>query len=304
MNGGLRVTVDGVPANQTTQGHGQGYLGSLKSLSPELIEDVTLVNGPFRAEHGDFSGLGVVEVRTREALSDAVVLRLQGGSFDAWRGFAGISPELDNAEMLFAYDGSSTNGPFLKPLDYRRDNVTGNYTWQLADERRFSLKWNGSRNGFRSSGQLPLDEVAAGRLSPYGSLSDGDGGRVQGGRLGAYWSRNLNHGGVWKLNGFVERSLFDLYSNFTFFLTDPERGDAIQQHDSRLVEGANTQYSRPHFWRGAPGLPAAKGRRPCCATTICRWICWRGASSATARRSTCSRASSGCSRCCCAMPAR
>ncbi len=34
VNGGLKVLVDGVQQNQGTQGHGQGYLGSLKALSP------------------------------------------------------------------------------------------------------------------------------------------------------------------------------------------------------------------------------------------------------------------------------
>jgi hypothetical protein len=37
VNGGLKVLVDDVQQNQGTQGHGQGYLGSLKALSPELI---------------------------------------------------------------------------------------------------------------------------------------------------------------------------------------------------------------------------------------------------------------------------
>src|SRR5947209_8380918 len=37
VNGGLKVLVNDVPQNQTTQGHGQGYLGSLKSISPELV---------------------------------------------------------------------------------------------------------------------------------------------------------------------------------------------------------------------------------------------------------------------------
>src|SRR5271157_3732633 len=64
VNGGLKVLVDGVQQNQATQGHGQGYLGALKALSPELIQDVDIVNGPFSAEYGDFSGLGVVHIRT------------------------------------------------------------------------------------------------------------------------------------------------------------------------------------------------------------------------------------------------
>lgn len=74
VNGGLKVMVDGVEQNQETQGHGQGYLGSLKALSPELIQDVTITNGPFSAEYGDFSGLGLVQIHQREALRHRVIL--------------------------------------------------------------------------------------------------------------------------------------------------------------------------------------------------------------------------------------
>src|SRR5205823_1399824 len=70
VSGGLKVLVDDVQQNQATQGHGQGYLGSLKSLMPELVEEVNLINGPFSAEYGDFSGLGVVHIRTRETMPD------------------------------------------------------------------------------------------------------------------------------------------------------------------------------------------------------------------------------------------
>jgi TonB-dependent Receptor Plug Domain len=58
VNGGLKVLVDDVQQNQPTQGHGQGYLGALKTLTPELVDDVDILNGPFSAEYGDFSGLG------------------------------------------------------------------------------------------------------------------------------------------------------------------------------------------------------------------------------------------------------
>jgi hypothetical protein len=82
VSGGLKVLVDDVQQNQTTQGHGQGYLGQLKSLSPELVREVQIVNGPFRAEYGDFSGLGVVHIQTRESLPNQYTLGLQGGAFN------------------------------------------------------------------------------------------------------------------------------------------------------------------------------------------------------------------------------
>ncbi|MEJ7713569.1 MAG: TonB-dependent receptor plug domain-containing protein [Pyrinomonadaceae bacterium] len=78
LNGGLKILVDDVQQNQRTQGHGQGYLGQLKSLSPELVEGVDIINGPFSAQYGDFSGLGVVHIRQRESLPNPLTAALAG----------------------------------------------------------------------------------------------------------------------------------------------------------------------------------------------------------------------------------
>ncbi len=257
--GGLKVLVDDVQQNFATQGHGQGYLGQLKSLTPELVSEVDILNGPFSAQYGDFSGLGVVHVRTRETLSDVLTARVQGGSFDTFRGFFAYSPALEKALGFVAYEASRTDGPFLSPLRYRRDNLTASYTRDLDARSAVGLKLNFGRNDFFSSGQIPLDEVSAGRLDRFGFIDPDNGGRVRNGMLSAYYRREFEEGSVFKLDGFVTRSLFDLWSNFTFFLADPEFGDEIQQHDSRLQQGANAQYVRPHTIMGARALLIAGG---------------------------------------------
>src|SRR6202171_2085081 len=136
VNGGLKVLVEDVPQNQTTQGHGQGYLGSLKALSPELIQDVTIINGPFSPEYGDFSGLGVVHIRQRESLPDQFTARLQGGNFNNRRAFLAWSPIAHDTDSYIAYDGSYIDGPFQNPGRYRRDNLNTNYTRSLDDSQK------------------------------------------------------------------------------------------------------------------------------------------------------------------------
>ncbi len=257
VNGGLKVLVEDVPQNQATQGHGQGYLGSLKSLSPELIQEVNIINGPFSAEYGDFSGLGVVHIRLRESLPDQLTARIQGGSFGEFRTFLGYSPDLANADAFVAYEGSHTDGPFLNPLRYDRNNLTANLTRRFSATSSYGFRFNGGTNDFYSSGQIPLDEVAAGRLDRFGYIDPTDGGRVRMGTGAAYFRHEGTNGDVWKLDGFVSRSLFDLYSNFTFFLHDPVDGDGIQQHDSRLQEGGNAQYVRPQNFGAVQGLLTA-----------------------------------------------
>lgn len=246
VNGGLKVLVDNVQQNQGTQGHGQGYLGQLKSLTPELVEEVNIVNGPFSAEYGDFSGLGVVHIRLREQLPDQLTWRVQGGRFDSFRSFLAYSPTLKSARSFIAYEASRTDGPFLNPLRYKRDNLTGNYTWQRRDGEAIGFKLNLGRNDFFSSGQIPLDEVDAGRLDRFGFLNPFNGGRVRSGVAGMYYRKEWASGDSLKLDGFVARSLFDLFSDFTFFLNDEENGDEFQQHDSRLQQGINAQYLKPY----------------------------------------------------------
>jgi outer membrane receptor protein involved in Fe transport len=246
VNGGLKVLVDNVQQNQGTQGHGQGYLGALKTLSPELIEDVTVINGPFRAEYGDFSGLGVVHIRQRETMPDQITARLQGGSFNTGRAFLAYSPDTPRHDAYVAYEGSYTDGPFENPGRYRRDNVNANYARPLRANQRLGARLLFGRNNFWSSGQLPLDLIESGALDRFGYLDPTTGGRVKLGTVSLYYSLQRANGDTFKADTFVSRSLFDLYSNFTFFLNDPERGDAFQQHDSRLQHGANAQYTRPH----------------------------------------------------------
>jgi len=259
VSGGLKVLVDGVQQNQGTQGHGQGYLGQLKSLTPELVQDVSILNGPFSAQYGDFSGLGVVHIRLRESLPEQLTLRVQGGSFNTFRTFIAYSPELAGADSFLAYEGSRTDGPFLNPLRYKRDNVTGSYTRHLGENAAFGFKFNFGRNDFFSSGQIPLDEVAAGRLDRFGNLNPFGGGRVRTGVLAAYYRKEWASGDTLKVDAFLGRSLFDLYSDFTFFLADEVNGDEIQQHDSRLQEGANVQYLHPHKLFGNPALLTVGG---------------------------------------------
>jgi len=242
VNGGLKVLLDDVQQNQGSQGHGQGYLGSLKALSPELIQEVTIINGPFRAEYGDFSGLGVVHIRQRESMPDQFTARLEAGNFDTGRGFVAFSPYVQKADSYFAYDGSYSDGPFINPGRYRRDNVNANYTKPLDGAQKIGFRFIFGRNDFYSSGQIPLDLVANGTLDRFGFVDPSDGGRVKLGTFSSYYSKSFANGDTLKADGFIGRSLFDLYSNFTFFLIDPRNGDAFQQHDSRLQEGSNAQY--------------------------------------------------------------
>ncbi|MBX7218948.1 MAG: TonB-dependent receptor [Blastocatellia bacterium] len=237
---GLLVRVDNFDQNQATQGHGQGYLGQLKSLSSELVESVQVLNGPFSAQYGNFSGLGVVQVSLKESLADTAFIRLQGGSFNTKRGFFAVSPK----NGFLAYELARTDTPFHKP--YERDNLTGSYKFDFQNNKSLAFKFNVGRNDFFSAGQIPTDLIASRQIARFGAIDGTEGGRVRTFNGSALFKKEFQDGASLKFDGLVARSLFDLYNNFTFFLENEQLGDQFNQHDSRLQQSANLQYLKPY----------------------------------------------------------
>jgi outer membrane receptor protein involved in Fe transport len=249
--GGLRFMRDDVFINDISGGHAHGYIGSLKSLTPELVEGVNLINGPFNAQYGDFSALGVVTIDTRKTLADKIMARAQYGQFNTKRVVAGYSPEWGKNTALIAYEYSSSDGPFVRPLEYTRHNITTTYARALNQTDKFTLRAWGATNRSFSPGQLPVDAIEEGLFDRYGFIDPTEGNDEQAGTLAATWERESGSGSKWKINGAINRALFELYSNFTFYLDNPDlpQGDAITQHSSRLQQQANLLYQGPHIFK-------------------------------------------------------
>lgn len=245
---GLLIKVDNFDQNQATQGHGQGYLGQLKSLSSELINEVQILNGPFAAQYGNFSGLGVVQVSLKESLGQTALIRLQGGSFNTKRGFFAISPQ----NGFLAYELAKTDTPFDKPYD--RDNITGSYKVNIDDSKSLLFKLNFGRNDFFSAGQIPIDLIQSREIARFGAIDGTEGGEVRTFNASVLFKKAYTDGSILKLDGLIARSLFDLYNNFTFFLDRQDIGDQFNQHDSRLQQGVNFQYVKPYTFLGKTTL--------------------------------------------------
>ncbi len=251
--GGLRMNMDDLIVNQVSGGHAHGYLGALKGLSPELVESVSLINGPFNAAYGEFSGLGVVNIKTREEMPNQLTGRVQFGQFNTRRVFTAYSPTLKNTRMLFANEYSYSDGPYEQPLKYTRDNFTATLFHTVRPGENFGFRLLGAYNNFYSAGQLPLDQIEEGKLGLFGYIDPTDGGISKSGTVTGYYSKERANGERFNVSGMVNRVLFDLFSNFTFFLNNPEDGDGIGQHDSRLQQALNATYNRPHQILGGLG---------------------------------------------------
>src|SRR5580700_7981750 len=82
----LATFVDGMPVNEPTHAHGQGYT-DLNFLIPELATNITYTKGTYYADEGDFASVGSIHINYLNRIEPQV--SFTGGTFGYQRAFAG-----------------------------------------------------------------------------------------------------------------------------------------------------------------------------------------------------------------------
>src|SRR5439155_11582319 len=91
-------------------------------------------------------------------------------------------------------------------------------------------------------GQIPLREVLAGRLDRFGAIDPSEGGNTKRtvGNLLYHW--DLSPASTILAQAYIQHYKLNLFSDFTFFLNDPVKGDGIEQDDDRYIYGGDLAY--------------------------------------------------------------
>jgi TonB dependent receptor/TonB-dependent Receptor Plug Domain len=234
------ITVDSIPINQPSNGHGQGY-SDLNFVIPELIESVRYQKGLYYADKGDFSAAGAAEVIFLNSLGRPLV-EATGGSYGYRRGLAADSVPVAGGDLLGAIEYMHNDGPWLRPDDYRKKN--GLLRYNRGDQANgFTVTLQGYDGTWNATDQIPQRAVRDGLISRFGSVDPTDGGSSYRYSLAS----ELRRGGdnwLTTLSGFVYSTRLRLFSDFTYFLEDPVNGDQFEQFDHRTVEGVKLQHQR------------------------------------------------------------
>src|SRR6202046_2079454 len=97
----LETYVDGVPINQPTHAHGQGYT-DLNFMIPELAEQIAYTKGPYYANVGDFGAIGSVHLDYRDVIPDQIAVSV--GTLGFQRLFSAESETLGEGHLLAALE--------------------------------------------------------------------------------------------------------------------------------------------------------------------------------------------------------
>ncbi len=237
----LETYVDGMPINQPTHAHGQGYT-DLNFMIPELENGLTYTKGPYYANIGDFGAVGSVHISYRDTIPDQI--SGSAGSFDFQRVFAGASQTLGSGSMLEAIEAQHYDGPFTNPDDARKENAVLRYGKEGA-ESGYSVTAMFYHQLWTNTTDIPVRSISEHLVGDrFGTLDPTDGGRSQRASLSVNTHTQLGDGRLTS-SAFYEYSQLHIYNDFTHFLVDPVHGDQEDQFENRRVTGASASYSLP-----------------------------------------------------------
>ena len=238
------TTVAGVPVNTPTGAHAHGY-SDISFLIPELVSGVQYKKGPYFADEGDFSAAGAANINYVNQLDRPFVLT--SGGENGWaRALAAASPRVGSGVLLGALELSHSDGPWVRPDDYQK--VNGVLRFSRGDNRNgVSVTGMGYWADWNATDQVAERAINSGLVSRFGQLDPTDAGRANRQSLAAEYQRSSGPSSI-RATGFLLRNSLNLFSNFTYFLDDPEHGDQFEQAERRLAAGGRLTYRRlGHF---------------------------------------------------------
>ncbi|MEH6434227.1 TonB-dependent receptor [Massilia sp. DD77] len=237
--------VDGMPVNMRTHAHGQGYT-DLNFLIPELVQRIAYRKGPYFAEEGDFASAGAARIHLLDRMEEGHAT-LTVGRNGYRRAVLADARQLKGGALLYAVEGLGNDGPWAVAERLRQYKGLLRYSAGNAEDG-YKITAMGYRNRWNATDQVPLRAVRNKVLDRFGTIDASDGGETSRYSL-AYALRKPAGEGRLSLEAYLMRSTLDLYSNFTYFLKNPENGDQFNQSERRRMAGVNGRYQ----WNARPG---------------------------------------------------
>ncbi|WP_426336360.1 TonB-dependent receptor [Pseudoduganella sp. R-31] len=236
----LRTTVDGMPVNQRSHAHGQGWT-DLNFIIPELVARLDYSKGPYNASNGDFSSAGATAINYSSRLPQVQASATAGQNGYGRALLAGSRESGDKGSLLYAVEAVHNDGPWTRGDNYRKLNAVLRYSEGFANNG-YTITAMAYRGAWNATDQIPQRAVDNGLLGRFDGIDLTDGGQARRFSLSAAWARSDDKQTT-RANAYVINNRLELFSNFTYFLDDPLHGDQFAQPDRRVTSGFDVSHS-------------------------------------------------------------
>ncbi|MFN3589428.1 MAG: TonB-dependent receptor [Spirosomataceae bacterium] len=246
----IALSVDGVPINMVSHAHGQGYADA-HFIIPELLEKVDFKKGMYDADKGNFATAGWVNFQTKKVLDENFV-KAEAGQFQTYRLVGGVKfPQKTGKNNTYLSGEYTYSDSFFESSQrFNRLNLFGRYHGHITPKTNLTVTASTFWSRWDASGQIPERAVNDGSIGFFGAIDPTEGGETARTNIYADFVTTTKQNHVWKNLFYYSNYHFELFSNFTFFLEDPVRGDQIKQKEKRNLWGYQSNYAIFHELAG------------------------------------------------------
>ncbi|MGB6450561.1 MAG: TonB-dependent receptor [Steroidobacteraceae bacterium] len=235
----LAVFVDGMPINEPTHAHGQGY-ADINFMIPELATNISYTKGTYYADEGDFASVGSIHINYLNTIPDQASVTV--GTEDFQHYLVAGSTQLGSGNLLGALETQHYDGPWTTPGDQRKVNMVLRFSTGDTQEG-YSLTAMFYHDLWNAQTDQPERALTEGLISsPYSELDPSDAGYAERSSLSWMYHEALGEG-VFTANAYVISNHLTLWNDFTHFLVDPINGDQEEQHEDRTTVGGDASYA-------------------------------------------------------------
>lgn len=250
----LELWVGGVPVNEVSNVHGQGY-ADLNFVMPEVIRDITSTPGTFDPRQGDFAVAGTVRMRLAYPEPGATV-KGTVGSFGTKRLFLAYHPKDTSEETFAAFESYDTDG-FGPNRAARRGSFIAQGTHDFANGLSLRVMGSTYSGRFDSAGVVPAASIDTGAIDRFAVLDPRQGGYSV--RHQLLTELHVDGEDVrWSVAPFIVFRNLHLRQNFTGYFLDTQRGgapnpgsDNTQQLNESVTAGMTASFTKALRWLSA-----------------------------------------------------
>jgi hypothetical protein len=238
------VFLNGMPLNLPSHAHGEGY-ADMNIVIPEFVRRLNYEKGPYYGEIGNYSSAGSANIQYFKTLPQSF-FQVEGGTYGYGRAVFGVSQKLGSGNLRYGGEAYHDNGPWTHPDNYYKFN--GLLTYSRGDSTNgLSITARGYHGKWNSSDQIPVTAIPI--VGFFGALNPTDGGNSQRYSLQVDWRRQGANSAT-TIMGYGFYYDLDLFSDFTYYLHDPIKGDQFEQQDRRWVAGFDAAHTIFSQWFG------------------------------------------------------
>jgi hypothetical protein len=240
----IAIFLDNMPLNLPSHAHGEGY-SDMNTVIPEFVKRVDFEKGPYYANVGNFSSAANANVEFAKTLPQNF-FKVEGGTHTYGRAVFGVSQKLGAGNLLYGGEETYYDGPWVHPDGFNKINGLLTYS-QGDDADGVSVTAHAYHGKWNSSDQIPV--AAQSVVGFFGTLNPSDGGHSQRYSLQGEWHRQSDNSES-KISAYVFYYDMNLFSDFTYYLVDYNKGDQFDQQDRRWVAGFDAHHTIFSTWYG------------------------------------------------------